>query len=562
MENNLWSQDTLNENKIEEAQPTLSLGYYSDVKTLEKCQSFDLTSSQTMEIMSGMTPVYGAAAYLSDTVGSEFEVNVELVYTTTSYIDRITKDTLLDYPEQCARDDYSHVVTSTTFGCTVVFVFKYMADSGEDMNMVGAELEQIVRLIPSFSVTGGGSADLSEHQRNILDQSNLRMYANLDSEITLPTDFDSAVQFFSLLPEIANNNPTIIEARLTPLSHVCFDNNAIFNSISDQLVHKITTTLDEMEMLDTNIKTLFLADCSQMFAAEMKNLQHYENALKMFTDSLLITLNNIIPNVRGGTSHEDDLLEILFEVTKSPFDYEISRQFLLFRLREINSITSLTQSFPEESNIGLFDPSSGSDIDFFLKFEDVLIVTLNMIAPQSLIQSFLDGEIIDESDSWFNDIASLSQVGGFLHEFTEFAVRNKGDEERGYILQVSILENNDELTTMEGFHLGQFITNTFEFPTAPDKPYPSTILSAFFTFKVKKMDQFTLGIMCTLTDLSVVDEPFIERYFPISSSVAAGDDVKFTFNGIQQQHNYSFHVAYVTQFGGGPTSEESESFHS
>merc|ERR1711936_1186258 len=369
------------------------------------------------------------------------------------------------------------------------FLFQYMADSREDMMRVEAHLTQIVTLIPGFSVTGGGSADLNDTQRNILDHTNLRIYADLDSEITLPTDFDSAVQFFSLLPDIAENNQAILEAKLTPLSDVCVDNNAIFNYISNQIVHQITRTLDEMEMLDINIKTLLLTDCSQMFAAEIKNLQQYKNALKMFADSLLINLNNAIPNVRGGTDHEDDLLEILFEVTESPFEYELSRQFLQFRLREINSITSLTQSFPEESNIGLFDPSSGSDIDFFLKFEDVLIVTLNMIAPQSLIQSFLDGEMIDESDSWFNDIASAAQVGVFLQEFTEFAVRNKGDEARGYILQVSILENNDEITTVDGFHLGQFITNTFEFPTAPDKPYPSTILSAFFTFKVKKLDQ-------------------------------------------------------------------------
>merc|ERR1711936_948849 len=379
------------------------------------------------------------------------------------------------------------------------FLFQYMADSREDMMRVEAHLTQIVTLIPGFSVTGGGSADLNDTQRNILDHTNLRIYADLDSEITLPTDFDSAVQFFSLLPDIAENNQAILEAKLTPLSDVCVDNNAIFNYISNQIVHQITRTLDEMEMLDINIKTLLLTDCSQMFA-----------------DSLLINLNNAIPNVRGGTDHEDDLLEILFEVTESPFEYELSRQFLQFRLREINSITSLTQSFPEESNIGLFDPSSGSDIAFFMKFEVVLIVTLNMIAPQSLIQSFLDGEMIDESDSWFNDIASAAQVGAFLQEFTEFAVRNKGDEERGYILQVSILENNDELSTMEGFHLGQLITNTFEFPTAPEKPYPSTILSAFFTFKVKKVDQFTVWIKLPLTDLSVVDEPAIERYFPIS----------------------------------------------
>merc|ERR1719369_1437188 len=127
----------------------------------------------------------------------------------------------------------------------------------------------------------------------------------------------------------------------------------------------------------------------------------------------------------------------------------------------------------------------------------------------------------------------------------------------GYILQVSVWENNDQLTTMEGFHLGQFITNTFEFPTAPSKPYPSTILTELFTFEVKKLDQFTVGINFSLTDLSVVGEPAIERYFPISSSVAAGEDVEFTLNGIQQEHKYSFHVSYVSQFGEGPNSEES-----
>ena len=62
--------------------------------------------------------------------------------------------------------------------------------------------------------------------------------------------------------------------------------------------------------------------------------------------------------------------------------------------------------------------------------------------------------------------------------------------------------------------------------------------------------------------LDVENDTIFGREFRFSSSSLAGEEVEIVFEDIQPCKMYSFHVTYLTEFGYGPPSQESDQFFS
>merc|ERR1719369_2271460 len=219
-----------------------------------------------MDFMSGMVHVAGSADYFDDKVSSEYEVNVELTYEATKATQSITKYLEKDFRWECENPQYTHIVTEVTLGISAFFVFKSLATDKSEANHVRGDLEISINNIPSFSASGGGQVDLSESQQETLNSTNLRMFGDFSPEHPLPSTFDSAVDFY----------------RLLPITSICDDIDRVLNEIADQTMMEVTSMLDKLEQLNMEVGALLGSSPSQKFKPLRQNLKLYRTALKQF----------------------------------------------------------------------------------------------------------------------------------------------------------------------------------------------------------------------------------------------------------------------------------------
>merc|ERR1711892_267763 len=562
----LWSQKTIEKNKFQYDRKEVNTAFTADKSVHDKTSHFDISARLSMEFMGGMVSVEGAMSYLDDEVSSDREVNVEMLYHTAKYTETLPKKTPKDHSEECkhVNDPYTHVVTSVTYGLDCNFVFKYMLNEHETESSITGELGIAINNIPSFSISGSGSVNLTESEKNLMEKTSLKMYGDfsLGPDETIPSNFDQACDFYKQLPILATTQASIVEVHMTPIEDICTAEDYILNEISDSMMAEVIDMLDELNQLDVKAKGLMITNEATKFPALKKNLNIYKVALKSYIDDIMNRLQDILPNIRGGDGQgEDDLVALLNEFTNSPFEFETSDSFLIDRNREISAISFLLASFPDDAeNIAVVDYEQGSDVDFILKHKYVIMLDFKILTPPSLTENFLNGNTQEESNFWYNSIAVNGQVGSLLRNFSDFALENAGEasSKYGYMINLKVIdEEEDDPTTMTVLYNGQVITDHFVVPSAPLEPYIYDISYDGFKFTVPKFNEFTNGLKVTITN---VYEGFdLEQ--TTSWEEGQGEDIEIIISeDVDPATVYSVLAQYTTRVGLGPKSQSSRLF--
>ena len=104
--------------------------------------------------------------------------------------------------------------------------------------------------IPSFGISGSGEVNLTDSEKSSLEHTSLKVYGDFSlNEGSLPTDFDSAVEFYKRLPILASEQATVLEVHMTPIEDICNAEDYLLNDISDSLMEEVLTMLDELDQL-------------------------------------------------------------------------------------------------------------------------------------------------------------------------------------------------------------------------------------------------------------------------------------------------------------------------
>eukprot|EP00092_Neocalanus_flemingeri_P019418 GFUD01021033.1.p1 GENE.GFUD01021033.1~~GFUD01021033.1.p1 ORF type:complete len:1054 (-),score=234.72 GFUD01021033.1:7-3144(-) len=565
-DSSFWSQNTIRANSFTYDRKEVNTDFRADKTVHDKTSHFDISAKLSMDFMGGMVSVSGAMSYLDDDVSSEKEVNVEMLYHTTKYTETLPKYTTQDYGFECKNinNPYTHVVTSVTYGLDCNFVFKYMLSEHETESSITGELSIAINNIPSFSISGSGSVNLTESEKSLMERTSLKMYGDfsLDSDETIPSNFDQACGFYKRLPILATTQASILEVHMTPIEDFCTAEGDILNEISDSMMAEVIDMLDKLNQLEIKAKGLMITDEANKFPALKKNLNKYKVGLKAYTDNILNQLQDILPNIRGGDGHgEDDLVKLLHEYTQSPFEFDTSDQFLIDRNREISAISFLLASFPDDpDNIAVVDYEQGSDVDFLINHDYVIMLDFKILTPLSLTENFLNGNTQNESNFWYNSIAVNGHVGSLLRNFSDFALENAGEasSKYGYMINLKVIDDNqDDPTTMTALYKGQVITDHFVVPSAPLEPYIQDISYDEFRFIVPKFNEFTNGLKVTVTN--VYDGFNFEE--TTNWEEAEGEDIEIIINKqVDPATVYLVVAQYTTRVGDGPKGLSSRLF--
>jgi len=566
----LWSQNTINQNKFRYDRKEVNTAFTADKSIHDKTSHFDISARLSMDFMGGMVSVSGGMEYLKDEVSSEREVNVEMLYHTTKYTETLPKKTKKDHEEECKNinDPYTHVVTSVTYGLDCNFVFKYFLEEHESESKIAGDLEIAINNIPSFSISGKGEVDLSESEQNMMEKTQLVMYGDMSLDADsppLPTDFDTACNFFKALPHMANKHVEVLEVHMTPIEDICDATDNLLNEISDSMMAEVINMMDELNQLEIKSKGLLITPEAIKFFALRENLNIYYKGLTNFINDKKAQLQDLLPKIRGDDdAAEEDLISVLHNFTNSPFEFETSDGFLIDRNREISAVSFLLSSFPDEAeNIVVVDYKQASDVNIFLKYEYVTVLEFKILTPPSLTENFLESNPQSEENFWYNSIAVNGHVGSLLRNFSEFALENAGKEGEtnyGYMINCLVIEEGEDIpTTMKALDYGSPVfDNEFVVPSAPLQPYIHYISFDKFSFSVPRFNEFTTGLKVTVTDV-YADSSF-EETFPWSTQEEGPFEIEIISSNINPATVYSVVAQYTTMFGLGPKSMSSRLF--
>ena len=485
----------------------------------------------------------------------------------------LNEKTPLDYLDQCDNTDVTHVVSSVTYGLGAVFNFQRVVGDHEDRSAIEAGLSASIMIIPGISISGGIDVYFNDTIIELLNSTSLKMFGDFSPsgvDQPLPTTFEEAVTFFQSLPSFSGtaeddwSGTTIMDVQMTPIQEYCPDSGNIVDQINQGLMEQLNSMFNSLDKLEMKTGGLLAREPALLYQPIRQNLNLYKTALQSYRLKIQKRLQEVLPDVLGGSLGEKELADILTEYLNSMFEFETSELFLVNRNREINAVQYLIDGFPEESNIAIADYEMANDVEFIFKKEKVVVLDFHILTPQTLTQGFLDGTPVDESDFWFNDIESNAMIGSLLRNFSDFSLANANQEDRGYLVKLSLIEQEKEFV-MSALLKGQLVSNEFILPPELTTPTVLGISHESFKFSIPKGNSFVTGCIVYITDsISISDSnvtlPIVREIVQMFPEDLATEDVEIVAYNLSPAHVYSFNVRYLTEVGSGPPCEDSEGF--
>lgn len=339
-----------------------------------------------------------------------------------------------------------------------------------------------------------------------------------------------------------------------PLSQYCNDEGTrILIEISENRLEDVKEIMEDLEILQTSINILLASTAATNYQQIRNNLITYETFLKTYRLQFEGKLQEILPAIRGNEgSSEDDLASLITEYSEFiPFKAEAN--FLVDRYREIETIEDTLEfaNATYEENMEVVDYNSATDVDISLKYKYVIILTLNILQTSTNVESFVEGNSVDESLLWFNGAVSILRgLRETIVAFKLFASANQDNDNYFYLVKLDKL--NDTLVEVSGITNGE--ETSFTVPGQPDTP----------TSTSQTHDSITISVTVPTNDA-------VTSVYAIYWSVAAGEGsvqntslydpstTTITIGNLNLFTQYQYCVIHSTMFGISPSSEASES---
>ena len=482
------------------------------------------------------------------------QVNVQMTYHTTKYTKTLPKKAPIDFHDECNSEQYTHVVTSVTYGMDAVFEFKRIVHEHEFEGKISGSLGWILQAIPGMST--GHSQVFDEEITSILETSSLTLYGDFAPDETLPATLEQAVKFYKDLPSYYGNG-TILNVHLTPISEFCSDVDVKLNKISNDLVAKSSDVLDELDQLGMKVRGLLKREPTLRFKPLEQNLNIFKNEFDKFQLEMKSNLGKILPDIRGGNGRgEEDLVQWINTYLNSPFQFDVSSEFLVDRSREVQSFGYLVESFEEFPNTKFADYESANDVEFIFGHDYVMIMEFNILNGDEISNDFLAGNPIDESEFWYNQVDINGYFGAALRNFHDFALENVNVNDCGYI--VKLLPFKEEKMITHAYINGKLLSDNFEIPITPRNIVPLDVSTNMFKLQVPRINKFTKGCKYFIHDLKADNVFEKEQMFDPEGS--EDEVITITVSGLSPLTHYSFNLQYLTEMGSTPPSLLVQSF--
>ena len=398
-----------------------------------------------------------------------------MAFESTTFTETLPAGTEKNYNILCTDTKATHVVSSIIYGMNGYFNFKRTLRHNENKQEIVGSIQAVVKSIPSFSIEGKASVDLKGMLKNISKEMEVTLYGDFLLQHQ-PTTFDEAIQTYKTLPSLLGTKPEYggsskIKMQLTPITTYCKKADVLLIGISDQLINQVTITLEKFESIKRKVTTLLASRPAIDFQPVRRNLDIFNLHLKNYESQFKSDLQKILPKIKGGGkgSSEADLINLLSKYNKSPYNKETSARFLGRRKREIQAMQFVLNLFgnSKASNIKVVDFESANDVENLLSKIYVVVFEVNVLQPETVTNSFINGLEVNETNFSFNTNEDIGAVGQQVRLFRKFAEENENLAGAAYL--VKITKAKQDPVYIYAQKDGVTISSNFVIPSRPPK---------------------------------------------------------------------------------------------
>ena len=481
-----------------------------------------------------------------------------MAFESTTITETLPAGTEKNYNSLCTDTKATHVVSSIIYGMNGYFNFKRTLRHNENKQEIFGSLQVVVKAIPAFSIEGKASIDLKGTLKDISRETEVTLYGDFLLQHQ-PTTFDEAIQTYKTLPSLLGTKPEYegsskIKMQLTPITTYCKKADVLLIGISDQLINQVTMTLEKFESIKRKVTTLLASRPAIDFQPVQRNLDIFNLNLKNYESKFKSKLQEILPKIKGGGqgSSEADLIRLLSQYNLSPYNKETSGRFLGRRKREIQAMQFVLNLFgnSKASNIKVVDFESANDVENLLSKIYVVVFEVNVLQPETVTDSFINGLEVNETNFWFNTNEDIGAVGQQVRLFRKFAEENENLAEAAYL--VKITKAKQDPVHIYAQKDGVTITSNFVIPSRPPKLAASSRSYDSITFVVTKPNN------TWITKLEI-------RYWNYILGESNGahtkqyEDFGSIYVGeLKPATIYQFKMRYITVMGYSPASKPSD----
>ncbi|XP_073786283.1 uncharacterized protein isoform X2 [Danio rerio] len=491
----LWDAEMLQKNINVRPQPNTDFKIIASDSSEDKAEALNISASLEASFIGGLVKVKGSADFLKNKKKSKHQSRVTLQYRTTSRFEQLTMKHLgagnIKHCNVLREGSATHVITGLLYGAQAFFIFDREVSSNENHQEIHGELQAAIKNIPTISVEGQASVNMSESEQEKINKFSCTFHGDFALENN-PVSYVDAIKVYSELPKLLGEhgeNTVPITVWLYPLKKLDSQAAQLVREISVSLVRSAQRIMEALDNCDIHCQDLMRDNIATQFPEIKTKLRKFKDLCSEYKTIFQKHLCSLLPSIRGGGTEEQELVNVLNDKERSPFQGALVNKYLQEREREMNVVRSyldIMKDVPVCSSSNDLDkvvlkPSSHYVIAFALSSldENELYISdletyLKNQARNNGEQESYDQNSSKKTEKWFSSGNVTALTRETIQAFLDFKEANRGREN----IEFCIASIPDELSSASSIHVyerGRLLNSQFELPSKPPTP---VVLSA------------------------------------------------------------------------------------
>ncbi|XP_047659604.1 cytolytic toxin-alpha-like [Tachysurus fulvidraco] len=567
----LWNKSALHDDRDVHQKPKTHLKFAASDSLSDKANLLDISASLKASFLCGLVEVGGSAKYLQDTKCSAHQSRVTMQYSQTTTFEQLTMKELgnITYPQVFDQKTATHVVTAVQYGAQVFMVFDYKSTENERKQKIEGNLHAVVKKIPTISIEGQASLNMTEDEKNMTENISVTFYGDIKLEEN-PTTYKDALEVYKKVPALMKQQGKGVPLKvwLYPLSLLDDKAAKLMREINLSLLYKAESLLEEFGEKERICNDLINRQITDDFPDLKDRLEKFQALHRNYTSLVKNALCRVLPAIRGGTQEDKALLDILNIHYTSPFNVSNMKKWLDDITTELNILSSYTAGLKDitvvKSSMSLKSICFHADVDVVvclsftsLKYDDSYLAVLqdfeNSEAFKMLVQTSERVSILQPAQPWITSTDIPVRMRQNLSLFTSFLKANKNEKRIKFVI-ASISDPSNPGSSIQLYQNGSLTDPKFQPVSKPPKPVVETS-DGKVTLKLSKSPtgetvHFRVEYRMTSLNDSAADD---EEWTVIDTSNAQNT---FTLTGLQPTEQYWVRYRAVSDVG---VSEASDS---
>ncbi|EMP40750.1 Stonustoxin subunit alpha [Chelonia mydas] len=483
----LWDLETLQNDVDAKPQSKTDFQIIASDTTEDKASALNVTASLKASFLLGLVKVGGSAEFLSDTKTSKHQARVSLQYSTTTQFKQLTMSHIgrqnVSYPDVFDQGTATHVVTAVLYGAQAFFVFDREVSSSENIQDIQGKLQIAIKKIPLVSIEGEGALRMDDREKAQAEKFSCKFYGDFSLENN-PVTYHDAMKVYSTLPKLlgAQGEKAVpVRVWLYPLTKLDSKAAQLVREISLSLIFDIQTALEQLTELDMRCNDAVKNPITTTFPEIKRKIQQFKDLCMQHRQTFQKQLARILPSIRGGGKEEGDLVDILTNKNRSPFNTQQLNEFLDKKEREMNFINSYLSVLKDVDVVSsrnkldeiVLDPINDFVVAFMftsLHEEEPYLSDLKLWLQTQFMKNTQDpasaSSASEKSKLWFEDKERNQKARKSAKSISDFARVNKSNGKTRFIV-ASVPDEDNPGASIYLYENGDLVSTNYELPSKP-----------------------------------------------------------------------------------------------